>query len=144
MREIVFVGDAEKIEKGRRDVLVATHSWLDSLGMAYAIETAADPFFVSGHAAQSFFQLTSRTKLELRMEVEGRELAVGSFNHHRDHFGKCFGIRQEDDNRAAHSACVGFGLERLVLGFLAQLGTDIESWPQALQDALCNRNLNCF
>lgn len=144
MREIVFVGTPEKIEKGRADVLAATHSWLDSLGMAYALETATDPFFVSGHAAQSFFQLTNRTKLELRMEVEGRELAVGSFNYHRDHFGKSFGIRQQDDDGAAHSACVGFGLERLLLGFLAQLGTNMETWPKPLQDALCNQNLNCF
>jgi hypothetical protein len=144
MREIVFVGDAEKVEHGRRDVLVATHTWLDSLGMAYAIESATDPFFVSGHAAQSFFQLTNRTKLELRMEVEGTELAVGSFNHHRAHFGKNFGIRHQGDNRAAHSACVGFGLERLVLAFFAQLGTKIEDWPEPLQEALCKQNLSCF
>ena len=53
---------------------------------------------------------------------------VASFNYHQDHFGTPFDIRTAD-GEVAHTACVGFGLERIALALLRHHGLDIRAWP---------------
>jgi seryl-tRNA synthetase len=72
-------------------------------------------------------------KYELRLaSAEGRTVAAASFNHHQDHFGKAFSIRQQNGD-TAHSGCVAFGWERWVIAFVAQHGLDEESWPLSVR-----------
>jgi len=72
-------------------------------------------------------------KYELRLpSAEGRTVAAASFNHHQDHFGKAFSIRQQNGD-AAHSGCVAFGWERWVIAFVAQHGLDEENWPLSVR-----------
>jgi seryl-tRNA synthetase len=59
-------------------------------------------------------------------------VALGSFNYHQDFFGRSFGIA-DGGGEPVHTACIGFGLERLVLAFLAQYGLDRAAWPPAVR-----------
>jgi seryl-tRNA synthetase len=75
-------------------------------------------------------------KLELVVPIAGPEpTAVASFNLHRDHFGTTFGILLADGT-LAHTACVGFGHERIVLALLTTHGFDPATWPAEVRRAL--------
>jgi hypothetical protein len=133
MREIVFVGASDAVARGREQVVADVVGWLRELGLSFWIEGATDPFFVDRFSAQYFFQLAHKTKFELRMQVAETAMAVGSFNLHQGFFGTAFDITCGDD--PAHTACVGFGLERLTYALLSQLGLDTSTWPTPLREA---------
>ena len=61
--------------------------------------------------------------------------AISSSNCHLDHFGKEFNIKTSDGN-FAHTACIGFGLERITLALLKKHGFDPEKWPNEVQQVL--------
>jgi hypothetical protein len=52
-----------------------------------------------------------------------------------DHFGVAFGIRTAD-GAVAHSACVGFGLERIALALFKKHGLALSAWPASVKNAL--------
>ncbi len=58
-----------------------------------------------------------------------------SINNHLDHFGTAFDIALETGERA-HTACFGFGVERIVLALLKEHGLDVEGWPAAVRERL--------
>ena len=76
-------------------------------------------------------------KFEMLIPVNSREnpTACISFNYHLDHFGQTWDLRLPD-GAAAHSACVGFGLERLTLALFRHHGFDLSAWPQTARDTL--------
>ena len=59
-------------------------------------------------------QKAQKLKFEVLVPVISPEqpTAVCSFNYHQDHFGRVFEIRTAD-GEVAHTACLGFGLERV-------------------------------
>lgn len=61
--------------------------------------------------------------------------AIVSANCHRDHFGETFGLRTAEGD-VAHSACVGFGMERIALALLRTHGLQPDNWPSAVQTAM--------
>jgi seryl-tRNA synthetase len=61
--------------------------------------------------------------------------AIGSCNYHLDHFGIAFDIRTADGS-IAHSACVGFGLERVALALFKTHGLQLAKWPGEVRDVL--------
>ena len=54
--------------------------------------------------------------------------AVASFNYHREHFSSVYELRQPNGEQA-HTACVGFGLERITLALLSTHGLDASAGP---------------
>ena len=58
-----------------------------------------------------------------------------SFNYHQDHFGHIFGIRTTG-GAEAHTACLGFGMERLVLGLFKTHGMWTSEWPSPVRRTL--------
>jgi seryl-tRNA synthetase len=60
---------------------------------------------------------------------------VASFNYHQDHFAAPFGVELSDGERA-HTACLGFGLERIALALFAEHGLDVEGWPEEVRREL--------
>jgi seryl-tRNA synthetase len=129
MREIVAVGSESFVETTRRDLIDRVGRWIVELDLDGFIEVASDPFFTRATRGRQLMQQLQPLKYELRLaSAEGRTVAAASFNHHQDHFGKAFSIRQQD-GEAAHSGCVAFGWERWVIAFVAQHGPDEENWP---------------
>ena len=61
--------------------------------------------------------------------------ALASTNYHEDHFGHPFSLRTPDGEHA-HSACIGFGLERITLALLSTHGLDPAAWPDSVRESL--------
>jgi seryl-tRNA synthetase len=82
-------------------------------------------------------QVEQALKFELLIPVRSDEqpTACMSFNCHREHFGKTWGIATED-GAVAHTACVAFGIDRLVLALFSRHGTDLARWPARVREAL--------
>jgi seryl-tRNA synthetase len=74
-------------------------------------------------------QRQQELKFEILVVIAGEEpTAIASFNYHQDHFASVHGITMQDGS-TAHTACLGFGLERVTLALLAVHGLDLDAWP---------------
>lgn len=120
MREIVFVGSNTDVERARRTLMRRAQTYITRLDLAATIEVAADPFHIPADRGKLALQRLRALKYELRMAVAGETIAVASFNHHEDYFGRAFGITLRDGS-PAHSGCVAFGLERWELALREQV-----------------------
>jgi seryl-tRNA synthetase len=60
---------------------------------------------------------------------------VASFNYHQDHFASAYGIELQD-GASAHTACLGFGLERIALALFRTHGLDPDAWPGGVRERL--------
>ena len=144
VRELVFIGTDEFVLTKRDQAKQLLIDLLSEWDLEFHIETATDPFFATVYAAKSFWQQSMDVKHEIRVRVENapngepRTVAAGSINLHGAFFGTRFKIDDgQGTSTPAASGCIGFGLERLMLGVLAQHGLDPKQWPSALrQDAL--------
>jgi hypothetical protein len=138
MREVIFFGGKEHVQKQRLVALERIGVVLDRWGLSYQVQTASDPFFIDDFSSQSSFQKAFDLKYEVRADLpyrEGASVAIGSFNLHHDFFGKSFGISNER-GEPVFTGCLGFGLERVVLAFLSQFGLDRAGWPAAVADRI--------
>jgi seryl-tRNA synthetase len=146
MREIVALGSREEVESFRHGLVARVSDLVARLELEGRIETASDPFFVQDPAAATAAEraglkgrglmqqvLPLKYELQLALDASGHACAVASFNHHLDFFGRRFDIRLAS-GAPAHSGCVAFGLERWVLAFLSQHGTDPRHWPDAARE----------
>jgi seryl-tRNA synthetase len=135
--DIVYVGDragaVEHRDRWRARALeMALH-----LGLEAECQVANDPFF--GRMGQLL--AANQRHQELKFEIlapagAGPEpTAISSSNWHQDHFGTAFAIRTPD-GATAHSACVGFGVERWVLALLHAYGLQAEHWPESVRHEL--------
>jgi seryl-tRNA synthetase len=82
-------------------------------------------------------QKQQKLKFEALVPVISAEkpTACCSFNYHQEHFGHVFGIRTADD-QVAHTACLGFGLERVTMALFKAHGFDPKAWPEAVRERL--------
>jgi seryl-tRNA synthetase len=98
---------------------------------------ANDPFFGRGGRVMKATQREQELKYELVVPITSREkpTAVASCNYHVDHFGVAFDIRTAD-GEVAHTACVGFGYERIALALFNTHGMDPDLWPQDIKRVL--------
>ena len=67
--------------------------------------------------------------------TDAKPTAIASANYHEDHFGLPFGMHTPD-GEVAHSACFGYGLERITLALFATHGSDVAGWPGEVRSAL--------
>jgi seryl-tRNA synthetase len=124
MREVVYVGDEAGAERFRQFAVTLFRDILETFELSARIMTARDAFFLSNYEKYGLMQLLSGDKLEARARIADTqaEIAVGSFNYHRNFFSRRCGISFRGE--AAATACVGFGLERLAYALLSQQGLD--------------------
>lgn len=136
-REVVRVGEPDVVLPWRQLWLERGLELLSSLGLDVRTEEAHDPFFGRGGRMRAASQLEQRLKFELQVPVcsEEHPTAVASFNYHRTHFGDVFEIKSED-GEAAHSACLGFGIERVALALFKKHGLTHTKWPQSVRERL--------
>jgi len=137
MREVIFVGAKEFVLDNRETARQRMRQVFESIGLAYRVESANDPFFIGEFRKQAAFQSAFQLKFEMRARLpfKNSTLAVGSYNYHQDFFGRHLNITLPDGS-PAHTGCVAFGLERMAYAFLAQHGLDPGVWPQPVQEAL--------
>lgn len=136
MHEVVFLGGASEAEAHRDAGLKRGVSLLERLGLEVSVVPASDPFFGRAGAILRSEQLREVLKLEAVTPISGeRPTAVLSANCHREHFGAAFGIERADGG-VAHSACVGFGVDRIALALVSAYGFDLAAWPAGVRELL--------
>ncbi|HRI52375.1 MAG TPA: amino acid--[acyl-carrier-protein] ligase [Pseudomonadota bacterium] len=136
MREHVRLGDPGGVQTWRDTWLQRGLELLRSLQLPVCDALANDPFFGRGGRLMAASQRELQLKFELLVPIASAQpTAVMSFNYHQDHFGDLFGIRTAD-GAVAHTACLGFGMERIVLALLKTHGLDHASWPAAVRQRL--------
>jgi seryl-tRNA synthetase len=137
MREYVRIGAPE-------DVLEFRQRWLDqapaigaALGLPAATDLANDPFFGRTGKLKADSQREQGLKFELLIPVgsAAKPTACMSFNYHQDLFGTLCGLTLPNGS-TAHTGCVGFGMERLVMALFRHHGFAPASWPAAVRATL--------
>ena len=134
--ELVRIGEPDAVLEWRGQWAQLGLELLRGLGLDANLDQANDPFFGRRGRMLAANQRAGDLKLELLVQIAGPEpTACASFNHHMDHFGSTFGITLAD-GQVAHTACLGFGHERIVLALLRTHGLDPAEWPDAVRGAL--------
>jgi seryl-tRNA synthetase len=134
--ELVRIGEPELVLQWRDEWAQRGLELLRTLGLDAQLDNANDPFFGRGGRMLAANQRADALKLELLVQIAGPEpTALASFNHHRDHFGEVYGIELAGGG-TAHTACLGFGHERIVLALLATHGLQPEAWSPSIRAEL--------
>jgi seryl-tRNA synthetase len=137
VRELILAGSPEGVVEWRDMWLERGVQMLRDLGLPSTADVAADPFFGRAGVILADGQKAQKLKFEVLIPVISAEkpTAVCSFNCHQDKFGKTFDIRQNNGD-VAHTACLGFGLERVVMALFRHHGFVVSEWPKAVRDRL--------
>lgn len=139
VREFVKVGTPHQVVEWRDMWLQRGLQLLQGLGLPATADVASDPFFGRGGKMLAVSQKEQKLKFEVLVPVisDTDPTAVCSFNFHQEHFGSTFDIRTTDGN-VANTACLGFGLERIVMALFKTHGFDPEKWPAQVRSQLWN------
>lgn len=137
MREYVRIGTPEQVVEFRKQWLDRGQALVGKLGVPFTVNVANDPFFGRAGRMMAASQRDQGLKFELLIPIESVEkpTACLSFNYHQDHFGSTWGI-QTHGGEVAHTACVGFGMERVALALFKHHGFETSKWPRAVRTAL--------
>jgi seryl-tRNA synthetase len=111
---------------------------LRSCGLPAELVVANDPFFGRAGRLMKAQQHSQALKHEVVVPIcsSDNPTAIASINRHHDHFGTPFSIGLEQVDGPAHTACVGFGLERVTLALLKHHGFDPQRWPTSVRRVL--------
>ena len=136
-REHVRLGTARQALDFRGTWMERGQEIIGSFGLPFDIEVANDPFFGRTGKLLATSQREESLKFELLVPITSTEspTACVSFNYHRDLFGTSFGVETEA-GEPAHTACVGFGVERIALALFKHHGFDFKAWPASVRDVL--------
>lgn len=137
VREFVRLGAPDSCIAWRDQWLERGVAMLTSLELPARPDVAADPFFGRGGKILAAGQIEQRLKFEVLIPVITGEspTACCSFNYHQDKFGSAFDIRTAD-GEVAHTACLGFGMERIVMALFKTHGFVPAEWPDAVRRRL--------
>jgi seryl-tRNA synthetase len=136
MRELVRIAEPEVVQAWRDGWRDRALELLRALGLAADFDVANDPFFGRSGRMMAASQREQALKFEILVQIAGPEpTAIASFNYHQDHFSGLYGITTADGGEA-HTACLGFGHERIVLALLNTHGLDVSAWPAEVRAEL--------
>jgi seryl-tRNA synthetase len=135
-REIVRIGEPTVVQQWRERWRDRAVELLGGLGLAVELDVASDPFFGRNGRMLASSQREQQLKFEVLTQIAGAEpTAIASFNYHQEHFSSAYGIELADGG-VAHTACLGFGLERVTLALFRNHGFALESWPDEVRREL--------
>lgn len=117
MIELVLVGPGDAPRRLVMSVAYKVTRYFHARGLRGSWQAATDPFFGGGGRGRALLQRLRGEKQEYVLPVGGRPLAVASVNVHGDAFARRFRFGAKGGGTVT-SACVAFGLERLVLATL--------------------------
>jgi seryl-tRNA synthetase len=137
MREYVCAGSPDQVLDFRERWLERGRRLIEAVELPFDVDVANDPFFGRGGRIMASGQREQGLKFELLVPItsQSNPTACLSFNYHQDHFGRTWGI-ETADGEVAHTACVGFGLERVTLALFHHHGLDPADWPAGVHRAL--------
>lgn len=137
MREYIRVGAPDDVHAWRNAWLERGLRLLEGLKLPVISDVANDPFFGKAGKMMATSQREQQLKFEIMVPVisEEKPTAICSFNWHQEHFTGKFGIKRADGS-TAHTACLGFGLERVTLALIKTHGFDVNQWPAEVRAQL--------
>lgn len=139
MAEMIRIGEPDAVAAWRDTWRDRAIGLLTGLGLDARFDIAADPFFGRKGRMLAHSQREQALKFEILVPIASPErTAVASFNYHQEHFASAYGIRLADGS-TAHTACLGFGHERIVLALLHEHGLDPGGWPADVRRGLWGR-----
>lgn len=138
VRETVFIGSEAFVNESREKMAEATIDFIKDIGLDARLSIAYDTFVMPKMQKFKKVQLQEESKYELEIFYnQGKSLAAASFNLHGNAFTMPFNISVQGLERTV-TGCVGYGLERWVLAFLAQFGHNKDSWPECVKSDISN------
>lgn len=138
VREIVLIGDQIFVENKRTQILNDIIDILKYLNLNSNISIASDPFVMPQIQQLKKIQIKEEIKYEVRLSINSNKMiSVASLNLHGKAFTYPFNIIVDKCDDTV-TGCVGFGIERWVLSFLCQYGTNPNDWPLALKNKYLN------
>ena len=137
MREFVRIGSPQEILEFRESWMAKAPLLAGDLGLPFTIDVANDPFFGRVGQLMAVSQRQQALKFEMLIPYHAKATptACMSFNYHREHFGNVWNMRDER-GEPAHTSCVAFGIDRLVVAMFANHGVDLAAWPAPTRKAL--------
>ncbi|MGV2108636.1 amino acid--[acyl-carrier-protein] ligase [Agrobacterium vitis] len=137
MREYVCMGSESHVTDFRQTWMDRGLKMMEEVALPVEIDIANDPFFGRAGKMLANNQRDQNLKFELLIPITSvaKPTACMSFNYHQDAFGSKWGLNLEDGS-VAHTACVGFGLERIALALFHHHGLDVKAWPQSVRTTL--------
>ena len=118
MREYIFIGSQKNITRYINSYKKIIESLLKDLGLNnYDVEFANDAFFIGAFRTNSKFQKLMKLKEEFVFPIDGQPLSFISINMHKKTMLNAFNIMPyvKDYFEEPSSACIGFGLDRIML-----------------------------
>jgi seryl-tRNA synthetase len=136
-REHVRLGTAAQTLAFRELWMDRGRALIASFGLPFDVDVANDPFFGRAGKFLADSQREENLKFELLVPIASKDqpTACVSFNYHRDLFGRAWGLETAAGD-VAHTACVGFGVERIALALFRHHGFAFRDWPQSVRDVL--------
>src|SRR5580692_972707 len=135
-REIVRIGEPETVVSWRELWRERASALLRGIGLDAQFALATDPFFGRAGRMLAASQREQELKFEVVVPIAGPEpTAVASFNYHQDHFTAAYGI-EFANGAPVHTACLGFGVERITLALFRAHGLDSQAWPAEVRSRL--------
>ena len=137
MREYVCMGSEKHVTDFRQSWMDRGVEMMKAVGLDVTIDVANDPFFGRAGKMLANNQRDQNLKFELLIPITStaKPTACMSFNYHQDAFGTKWGLNFTDGS-VVHTACVGFGLERIALALFHTHGLDVKEWPESVRKAL--------
>ncbi len=137
MREFVRLGTPDTVVAWRGAWIERGSQLLKQLGLPVDAVPASDPFFGRVGKMLAANQKEQKLKFEIVVPITSTEkpTAIMSFNYHQDHFSSKFKIETAPDT-LAHTACLGFGIERIVMALFKVHGFQPAAWPDPVRQSL--------
>ncbi len=135
-RELVRIAEPELVSTWRDAWRDRALELLLGLGLEVEADVASDPFFGRSGRMLAASQRAQQLKFEVVTPIAGPEpTAVASFNYHQEHFSEAYGLELAD-GALAHTACLGFGLERITIALFVRHGFELAGWPAEVRQSL--------
>lgn len=134
--ELVRIGSPDTVTAWRVEWAQLGLELMQELGLEAEIENASDPFFGRHGRLLAASQSAEALKWELVVPIASpTPTACASFNYHVDRFARTWGLELADGGEV-HTACAGFGQERITLALLRRHGLECGRWPGAVRERL--------
>ena len=140
MRELVRIAEPATVLAWREAWRDRALALLRGIGLDADFDVAADPFFGRTGRMLAASQREQALKFEILVHIAGPQpTAVASFNYHEEHFGQRSMAWRLAGGDVAHTACLGFGHERIVLALFRTHGLEPSRSGQRRSARSCGR-----
>ncbi len=133
MHERIFIGRADGSAAFRATWRARAESLATALSLPFELALANDPFFGVTGRLMARLQRDQQLKHELLIPLTdpAAPTACASVNDHLTKMSAAWNLRLST-GELAHTACAGFGLDRLALAIFHHHGFEPAAWPKSL------------